>query len=136
MAIKKGVIELIFNNVSSTNKFKGVVNGLSKKLSVSSLDVLKKDYKVAHYHYLNLSNNNKKKYSSHLLKLREHIGEVLVREKTIETLLAESSKGTFASRKNKFNQIMKHFNHLPQGEKDKFNSQIMHLKEQLGRGRV
>lgn len=130
------VILIILHYSSRTKKMVEIIENLTKKTSTASLDILKKEYQFAHSVYLKLSEKNKAKFYPHLIKLREHIGNLLVSLKKVETLLNESSKGSLKLRQNKFEQLKTHFHKLPQGEKDKVQQNIMHLKEQLGRGKI
>lgn len=105
-------------------------------LSEETIETLKEQYQEIHRLYLKLSEKEKQNFYGRVDKIREEIEEHLTCEKKIEELSITSSKGTIKERKKSYDQLYKHYRHLPVKSKQKHYPRIVQLREELERGRI
>ena len=121
-----GVLDTYLHLFSKPRKFKRKLNALNKLLTSGNIDKLKKVYEEA----FRLSSKG-----SGLNSVREKLGELIRVSKKLETLLDKSDKGTLKVRKKRFHEILELREKLPAGEREKYSSQVMLIKDGLEKGK-
>jgi parallel beta-helix repeat protein len=108
---------------------------LSPLLGEEATEVLKDGYMGIYNLYMKLSEKHKQNFYTKVTKVREHIEEQLKAEKKIELLVHDESKGDLKERKQRYLDLYHHYQKLPAKVQKKYYSHIVHLRDQLERGR-
>jgi hypothetical protein len=109
---------------------------LRKKLSSinikeGDLDDLKNSYMQIYSLYMKLSEKQKQNFYAKINMLREALEEQLRAEKKVQLLLEDVKKGSTGDQKKVYAEIEKNFQKLSRKVQEKYNSQVMHIKEGL-----
>lgn len=108
---------------------------LAPMLGEESSELLKEHYVEVYNLYMKLSEKHKQNFYSKVTKFREQIEEQLKAEKKIEELLQLSTKGSFAEQRKVYLEIYDTYLKLPVKVQQKYYSNIVHLRDQLERGK-
>ena len=104
-------------------------------LGEEATEVLKDGYMGVYNLYMKLSEKHKQNFYTKVTKVREHIEEQLKAEKKIEHLMEDETKGDLKERKQRYLDMYHHYQKLPAKVQKKYYSHIVHLRDQLERGK-
>jgi len=96
---------------------------------------IKDFYLQIYHHYLTLPEKHKPNHYSKVVRLREKIAGQLKTEKEIKELLDDHDPGNLKERKKKYFNLQHHYHQLPEKVQQKYYHHLVHLKDQLERGK-
>lgn len=106
-----------------------------KAVSEETIEALKEHYREIYRLYLKLTEKEKQNFYARVDKIREAIESHLTCEKKMEELSSSAGKGTLKERKKSYDELYKHYQHLPAKTKQKHYPKIVQLREDLERGK-
>ncbi|MBT6774652.1 hypothetical protein HOA91_04740 [Candidatus Woesearchaeota archaeon] len=123
-----------WHSFGKTNKLKEMLDH-AELLFKEGSEEIKSFYLQIYHHYLTLPEKHKPNYYSKVVRLREKIANQLKTEKEIKELLDNHDSGNLRRRKEKYLKLQQHYHQLPEKVQGKYYHHLVHLKDQLERGK-
>jgi parallel beta-helix repeat protein len=117
------------------NRLRRKLKKIVPLLDEESSEVIKGKYLGMYNLYLKLSESHKQNFYSKLTDLREKVEVQLKAEKKIGELIQQENKGNIEDQKERYLAMYQNYQKLPGKVQQKYYQHIVHLKEQLERGK-